>query len=139
MPVNGPHVHTIFTVFLETREKMTAARFVDLAMDKIREVHAEGRLPILVGGTGMYLRSLLSGIAPIPEIPEEIRTGVLERIRADGPQALHAELTQVDPEYAARIHPNDNPAQRACSRGLPRHRKDHDLVAYRERAPTGAV
>lgn len=93
--------------FLPTREKMTAARFVELAVEKIEEVRALGRLPILVGGTGLYLRSLLSGIAPIPEIPEEIRQGVLVRVKAEGSQKLHAELEQTDPDYAAKIHPND--------------------------------
>lgn len=93
--------------FLATDEKMTAARFVELAMEKIKEVRAEGRLPILVGGTGMYLRSLLSGIAPIPEIPAEIRTSVLARVKKEGPQKLHAELMVTDPDYAAKIHPND--------------------------------
>lgn len=93
--------------FLETGEKMTAARLKELAEAKIEEIRAEGRLPILVGGTGLYLRSLLSGIAPIPEIPEDVRQGVLARIAAEGPQPLHAELERTDPEYAARIHPND--------------------------------
>lgn len=93
--------------FLPIEEKMTAARFVALAMEKIEEVRSEGRLPILVGGTGLYLKSLLSGIAPIPEIPEDIRVKVLERVKAEGPQALHAELEKVDPDYAAKIHPND--------------------------------
>lgn len=93
--------------FLPTEEKMTAARFVELAMETIEIVRGQGRLPILVGGTGLYLRSLLRGIAPIPEIPEEIRQSVLDRVVAEGPQALHAELTRNDPEYAAKIHPND--------------------------------
>ncbi|SOB57774.1 tRNA dimethylallyltransferase [Pseudodesulfovibrio profundus] len=94
--------------FLPTEEKMNAARFIDLAMRTIDEVRAEGRLPILVGGTGLYLRSLLSGIAPIPEIPTDIRESVLERVRLEGPQKLHAELDSVDPDYAAKIHPNDS-------------------------------
>ena len=93
--------------FLPTREKMTAARFVELALETIEDVRGQGRLPILVGGTGLYLRSLLRGIAPIPEIPEEIRQGVLDRISREGPQKLHAELMQADPAYAARIHQND--------------------------------
>jgi len=93
--------------FLPTEGKMTAARFVDLAMDKIESVRAEGRLPILVGGTGMYLRSLLSGIAPIPEIPADIKSSVLNRVKTEGPQKLHAELLITDPVYAAKIHPND--------------------------------
>ncbi|WP_272699945.1 tRNA (adenosine(37)-N6)-dimethylallyltransferase MiaA [Desulfovibrio sp. Fe33] len=93
--------------FLPTEEKMNAARFVELAVDTIEAVRGEGRLPILVGGTGLYLRSLLSGIAPIPNIPAEIRRQVLDRIAKEGPQALHAELTRSDPDYAAKIHPND--------------------------------
>jgi len=93
--------------FLPTEEKMTAARFVDLAMQSIEEVRGQGRLPILVGGTGLYLKSLLSGIAPIPEIPQDIREKVLERVKLEGPQVLHAELVETDPDYAAKIHPND--------------------------------
>jgi tRNA dimethylallyltransferase len=93
--------------FLPATERMTAARFVELAMEAIEEVRAEGRLPILVGGTGLYLRSLLSGIAPIPEIPDHVRQEVLGRIRREGPQRLHAELERIDPDYAAKIHPND--------------------------------
>nr|WP_231117161.1 tRNA (adenosine(37)-N6)-dimethylallyltransferase MiaA [Pseudodesulfovibrio alkaliphilus] len=93
--------------FLSADERMTAARFVELAMEAITCVQAQGRLPILVGGTGLYLRSLLSGIAPIPEIPDDIRRSVLERVHIEGPQRLHAELEKTDPDYAARIHPND--------------------------------
>lgn len=94
--------------FLETGEKMNAARFVDMAHEHIQRVLEEGRLPMLVGGTGLYLRSLLHGIAPIPEIPEDIRRGVLDRLENEGPQALHRELAEVDPDYAAKIHPNDS-------------------------------
>lgn len=94
--------------FLPTEEKMTAARFVELAIEQIENVRKQGRLPILVGGTGMYLRSLLSGIAPIPDIPDDIRQWVIERVRTEGPQVLHRELTAIDPDYAAKIHPNDS-------------------------------
>ncbi|MDC0336552.1 tRNA (adenosine(37)-N6)-dimethylallyltransferase MiaA [Pseudodesulfovibrio sp.] len=93
--------------FLPTEEKMTAARFVELAMETIEDVRGQERLPILVGGTGMYLKSLLSGIAPIPEIPDVIRQSVQARIKTEGPQKLHTELQDADPEYAAKIHPND--------------------------------
>lgn len=94
--------------FLPTSEKMTAARFVELATETIEAVRKQGRLPILVGGTGLYLRSLLSGIAPIPDIPEDIRAQILARVKREGPQALHRELQAVDPDYADKIHPNDS-------------------------------
>jgi tRNA dimethylallyltransferase len=93
--------------FLPTEEKMTAARFVELAVQNIEAVRAQGRLPVLVGGTGLYIKSLLSGIAPIPEIPEAIRQQVMERVKQEGPQPLHDELLNIDPEYAAKIHRND--------------------------------
>ncbi|NDV19784.1 tRNA (adenosine(37)-N6)-dimethylallyltransferase MiaA [Pseudodesulfovibrio sp. JC047] len=93
--------------FLDTEDKMTAARFVAMAVEQIEAVREQGRLPILVGGTGLYLRSLLSGIAPIPEIPAQVRQQVLDRIAVEGPQVLHAELKLTDPDYAAKIHPND--------------------------------
>lgn len=93
--------------FLPTQEKMTAAHFVELAMEQIERVRHKGHLPVLVGGTGMYLKSLLSGIAPIPDIPDEVRALVRERIRKEGPQKMHTELMVSDPEYAAKIHPND--------------------------------
>lgn len=94
--------------FMDTREKMTAARFVEMAHEAMAGVLEQGRLPILVGGTGLYLRSLLQGIAPIPEIPEDIRAAVQKRLKVEGPQVLHRELSTFDPEYAAKIHPNDS-------------------------------
>lgn len=94
--------------FLPTQEPMSAARFVQLAHEAIAQVLGEGRLPILVGGTGMYLRFLLEGMAQIPEIPAKVRATVQARLEHEGPQQLHVELCEVDPEYAARIHPNDS-------------------------------
>ena len=94
--------------FLECAEVINAARFTDMAKEAVAEVRAMDRLPLLVGGTGLYLRSLLQGIAPIPEIPAEIRRQVLDRVATEGPQPLHAELEKIDPDYAAKIHPNDS-------------------------------
>lgn len=94
--------------FLKTDQSINAAAFTDMARETIARVHAEGRLPVLVGGTGMYLKTLLFGIAPIPEISEDVRSTVLKRLCTEGPQALHTELETVDPVYAAKIHPNDS-------------------------------
>lgn len=94
--------------FLDTDQAINAAAFTDMARETIAEVHAQGRLPILVGGTGMYLKTLLFGIAPIPPIPEDMREAVLERVRLEGPQRLHSELEEIDPVYAGKIHPNDS-------------------------------
>lgn len=69
----------------------------------IAEARAAGRLPILVGGTGLYLRTLLDGIAPVPPIPEAIRA----EVRALPVATAHRLLSEVDPEAAVRLRPSD--------------------------------
>jgi tRNA dimethylallyltransferase len=81
----------------------TAAHWAMLARAEIAEAHAARLLPILVGGTGLYLRTLLEGIAPVPEIDRAVRAGV----RALAPAEVRALLAREDPAMAARLHPND--------------------------------
>jgi len=85
-------------------EAHSAARWAVEARAAIHEAHAEGRLPILVGGTGMYLRTLLEGIAPVPEIDSLIRA----EVRALPVEQARAELARLDPETAARLGPIDS-------------------------------
>ncbi|WP_031479001.1 tRNA (adenosine(37)-N6)-dimethylallyltransferase MiaA [Maridesulfovibrio frigidus] len=92
--------------FLPTTETTTVADFVDMANEKIDQTPS-GELPILVGGTGMYLKALTSGLAPIPDIPEEIRARIRQRVEEEGSAALFADLERVDPEYAKKTHPNN--------------------------------
>lgn len=93
--------------FMGLRESVTAGRFVDMALPELVACRDQGRFPVLVGGTGLYLRALSGGLAPIPDVPEHVRRDVLEECAACGPEALHDRLSRVDPEYAARIHPRD--------------------------------
>lgn len=93
--------------FLPTAEAMTAARFAELARAGIKAARAQGRVPVLVGGTGLYLRALEQGLADIPPVPDEVRAWVLGRMEREGSQALHDDLAQADPPTAARLHPND--------------------------------
>lgn len=81
----------------------SAAAYAALAKAEIAAVHAEGRLPVLVGGTGLYIRTLLDGIAPVPPIDPAIRAEVRSRPVA----ANRAELDRLDPAAAARLSPND--------------------------------
>jgi tRNA dimethylallyltransferase len=83
------------------------ARFCADASTAIAGIEARGRLPLLVGGTGLYLRRLETGIADMPPVPEAVRTALTAEWRAQGSAALHASLATVDPASAARIHPND--------------------------------
>ncbi len=70
-------------------------------------VAARGRLPVLAGGTMLYFRALEQGLAPLPEADREVRAAIAAEAAERGWAALHAELARVDPEAAARIHPND--------------------------------
>ncbi|OAQ20937.1 tRNA (adenosine(37)-N6)-dimethylallyltransferase MiaA [Thermosulfurimonas dismutans] len=92
--------------FLEPDEPFNAARFVELADQVIDEITARGHLPILVGGTGLYLKALLHGLFPV-EVPEELRARLKERLEQEGLSLLYEELKKVDPEAAAKIHPHD--------------------------------
>lgn len=79
-------------------------REVAVALAAIR---AEGRVPIVVGGTGLYFKVLTEGIAAVPAIPADIRETVRERLKRDGVSALYADLTARDPVMAARLMPLD--------------------------------
>ncbi len=88
-------------------EVYSAGRFRDEASAAIEDVRARGRLPILVGGTGLYFDALLRGLASVPPRDDALRAELERRIGCEGSAALHAELRAADPASAARIHPND--------------------------------
>ena len=73
----------------------------------LKEIAAQGRLPILVGGTGLYFKALTTGLAAVPPIPVDIRAGVRGRLQREGAPVLHAELTRLDPSTAQRLMLND--------------------------------
>ena len=81
----------------------SAARWAGEAQAAIDEAHTVGRLPILVGGTGLYLRTLIDGIAPVPDIDPAIRA----EVRAADVATNHARLIEHDPAAAARLNPAD--------------------------------
>jgi tRNA dimethylallyltransferase len=73
----------------------------------LAETAAQGRVPILVGGTGLYFKALTSGLAAVPPIPADIRTHVRGRLQSEGVAPLFAELIKLDPVIARRLMPND--------------------------------
>jgi tRNA dimethylallyltransferase len=91
----------------DAHEIYSAADFAAEAMPAMRALAAQGKIPVLAGGTGLYFRALLQGLSVMPEADADVR----ERIRAEAEEmgwaALHAELAQVDAEAAARIHATD--------------------------------
>lgn len=88
-------------------EAYSAGRFRADARAAIAAIRARGRLPLLVGGTGLYFQVLERGIAELPSVTPALRAALREEMAALGPAALHARLAALDPVSAARIHPND--------------------------------
>ncbi len=91
----------------EPDEIYSAARFRDDALMHIDDIHRAGRVPLLVGGTMLYFRALLEGLSQLPPANPAIRQRLEAEAAAQGWEALHRHLAQVDPEAATRIHPND--------------------------------
>lgn len=87
-------------------EEYNAGRFVDEAENAIRGIRSRGRIPLVAGGTGMYIRALLRGLDPLPSDPG-IRAALARRWRDDGGAALYGELAGIDPASAKTIHPSD--------------------------------
>jgi len=85
----------------------SAAEFASDARSAIDGIVSRGRLPILAGGTGLYFRALLQGLASMPEADAATRARIAEEARIRGWEALHAELASIDPQAAARIHATD--------------------------------
>lgn len=88
-------------------ESYSAAEFRADALAAMAEATARGRIPLLVGGTMLYYKALLEGLADMPGADPEVRAALEAEARAEGWEALHRQLAEVDPESAARIHPND--------------------------------
>jgi tRNA dimethylallyltransferase len=91
----------------EPTETYSAGRFVADALGAIEAIHARRRVPLLVGGTMLYLRALLVGLASLPQASPALRAELDERARLLGWPALHAQLASLDPAAAARIAPAD--------------------------------
>jgi tRNA dimethylallyltransferase len=92
----------------DPRESYSAGRFVTDAMAAIAVIHSRRRVPLLVGGTMLYLRALLKGLAPLPQASAELRGEIDRRAASTGWPALHDELVRLDPDAAARINRNDS-------------------------------
>jgi tRNA dimethylallyltransferase len=85
----------------------SAGHWVTDATVVLAEVRAQNRLPIFVGGSGLYFKALTRGLSAVPPIPPEVRDNVRARLERDGVEALHAALAQRDPTSAERLKPRD--------------------------------
>lgn len=92
---------------VDAAENYSTGRWCRDVAQVLDELAREGRVPILVGGTGLYFKALTSGLAAVPPIPSDIRAGVRERLASDGVAPLYDELLLRDPKTAHRLMPND--------------------------------
>jgi len=100
--------HHLFD-FVDPTGYITAGEYARMARRVLGEIKSRGNVPIVVGGTGLYLRALLEGLFPGPTRSEELRKRLRERAAQKGSNYLHRVLGHLDREAAARIHPNDIP------------------------------
>lgn len=91
----------------EPEQSYSVAEFCKDAGVAIRQAHMAGKVPVLVGGTMMYVQSLMQGLTDLPVADDELRIELEQRAKQQGWAALHSELKQLDPETAARLKPND--------------------------------
>ena len=91
----------------EPDETYSAAKFRADALQAIDEIHSQNRIPLLVGGTGLYFRTLASGISDLPGADAEVRRQLELEAEEIGWHAMHTRLAEIDPVSAERIHPND--------------------------------
>lgn len=92
---------------VEPLDRIDAARWAELAAAAVADIRARGCTPIVCGGTFLWVRALLFGLAEAPPADSEVRARHRQRVEAEGRAALHAELARVDPASAARLAPND--------------------------------
>lgn len=93
---------------ISPEEAYSAARFREDALTAMAEISARGKTPLLVGGTMLYFKTLLEGLADLPKACPEIRMDIDLQADSQGWPAVHAELARVDPITAARLHPTDS-------------------------------
>lgn len=122
---------------LDGAERCSAGRWVALARQAIAEARAAGALPILCGGTGLYLRALEEGLAPVPPVPPAVEAGERARFEAEGGAARLAALAQADPETAARLAPADR--QRIVRAWAVLQATGRSLSAWRQDGPSGGM
>ncbi len=141
----GGVVHHLLDV-ADPDEDFDAARFVELADAAIADVRARGKLPIVCGGTYLWVRALLHGLAAAPRAPKELRAELQREVEALGSPALHARLAVVDPRSAARLHPNDAvrivralEVHATTGRPLSEWQEEHGFRTVRHRARQVAI
>ena len=141
----GGVAHHLLDV-VEPDQPIDAARFARLADHAIAEVAARGHVPVVVGGTGLWLRALLRGLVEVPAVDAELRARLEQEWRSQGAEEMHRRLARVDPRTAAHVHASDMvrvvralEVHAQTGLALGELRAQHALGAPRQRALTVAI
>lgn len=98
--------HRLFELY-DVTKRGNVVEWLDLCVAEIRKLWAENRLPVVVGGTGMYIDALINGVTPIPEVDATVRENLRQRLQNEGLLRLYVELREKDAEIAAKLNAND--------------------------------
>lgn len=128
--------HRLYGVLPPT-DLCSAGRWQDMAEAEMRAAWADGRLPVVVGGTGLYIRALTEGLSPIPDVPDDVRQAARELFARLGNEAFHARLAGRDPVMAARLHPGNS--QRLVRAWEVLEATGRSLAEWQEQPPQGAA
>lgn len=99
--------HRLYEIY-EPTFRGNVAMWLKLASEEIKKVWAEGKVPVVVGGTGLYIENLMEGVTPVAEIDEKIRKKVEALVQKEGLAAVHQKLSEVDPASGKKININDS-------------------------------
>jgi tRNA dimethylallyltransferase len=102
----GGVAHHLLDV-LDPDEEVDAVSYANMADAAIADIRSRGRLPIVVGGTGLWIRALVRGLVDVPPVDPEVRRRLEQAASTRGAPALHERLAEVDPISAGTVHPND--------------------------------
>jgi tRNA dimethylallyltransferase len=120
------------TDLVEPDQRFSVGAWVRAAQQEVAAIRARGRVPLFVGGTGLYLRALLRGLFEVPDVTAPVREAVAREIEESGVAAAHARLAAVDPAAAERLHPSD---RRRIARALEIERQTgRPLTAWQQEA-----
>jgi tRNA dimethylallyltransferase len=128
--------HRLFGI-LAPSESCSAGRWQKLALDACAESWEAGRIPIVVGGTGLYIRALTQGLSPIPDVPAEVRAAARAMLAELGPTALHRRLAARDPAMGERLRPSDS--QRIVRAWEVLEATGRSLAVWQAEKPEGGV
>ena len=99
--------HHLYGV-VDLNEKFSSGQWLELAIKEIKNIKKKKKIPILVGGTGLYFQSLINGLVKIPEIPLKFRNKVRQMSKREGQKKFYKKLLKLDPKVKDRFDPNDN-------------------------------